>query len=328
MSNQPGVRSAGGGYYIPLSGRPIQSRSFEIEGRAPTSCLLQNANLNTVTSGYFETMNVPLLRGRFISSADRAGQPSVAVVNETMARRFFPGEEALGKRIIFTGIGVETQWMEIVGVVSDSKYASLDEDHEPELYISVGQTEQLGVSVGAPALTMSLLVKANDGISPEQFRSVVREIDPNARVFDVEPVEGYIDRVLARPKLVLMLLGVFAAVALLLASVGVYGLISYSVSQRTREMGIRMALGARRSSIIKLIAKQGTMLAVIGVICGLVMSFALTHVLQSQLYGVTATDPATFTVVPLLLIAVALLASYVPARRATRVDPMRALRTE
>jgi putative ABC transport system permease protein len=166
------------------------------------------------------------------------------------------------------------------------------------------------------------------GVPTAEFREKMRELDPMLAVFEIQPMNTVVSRTLARPRFNLTLLGVFAIIAFLLAAVGVYGLISYSVSQRTREMGIRMALGAGRGSILKLVVGQGSALALIGVIIGLALSFALTRVLGSLLYGVTATDPATFVIVTLLLIAVALLASYLPARRATRVDPILALRVE
>ena len=201
----------------------------------------------------------------------------------------------------------------------------MDEEPEQEFFIPAGQLEQLS---GFSVVAMSLLVKANAGLSATEFRSVIKEIDPLLAVNDVEPVDKYVSRVLARPRFILTLIGAFAVVAFLLAAVGVYGLISYSVTQRTREIGIRMALGAQNGNILRLIVGQGSVLALIAIGIGLAASFALMRVISSLLYGVSATDPVTFVLVTLLLIVVAALASYLPARRAARVDPMLALRTE
>jgi len=332
-----GATSATGADVIPLSG-PTWDTMFEIEGRqalpldagADTSSF-PHTNLRFVLPGYFETMEMRLLQGRFFAETEDEGGVPAGVVNETMARRFFPGEEATGKRVrLDFGGDRKTPWIEIVGVIADGKLTTLNEPPEPEILLAAGQNPTLAGNPNASIGPMSVLIRFSTPSLPTaaQFREVMKDLDPLLAIQAVEPMEDIVSRTLVRPRFNLIVLGVLAAGALLIAVVGVYGLISYSVTQRRHEIGIRMALGARRGSIVRLIVRQGSVLALIGVAIGLAASLALTRIIGSLLYGVTATDPATFVIVALLLTGAAVLASYIPARRAARVDPQLALRVE
>ncbi len=276
-------------------------------------------------------MEMRLLRGRFFAEREDEGGVPAAVVNEALARRFFPGEEATGKRVrLPLGPDRKTSWIEIVGVVAGGRFTTLNEPPEPEILLSMGQITSLNRNPNSAFRRFDVLIRFSTPSLPTtaQFREVMKELDPLLAIAVVEPMEDIVSRTLVRPRFNLTVLGVLAAGALLIAFVGVYGLISYSVTQRRREIGIRMALGAQRGSIVRLIVRQGSVLALIGVAIGLAASLALTRIIGSLLYGVTATDPATFVMVALLLTGAAVLASYIPARRAARVEPMLALRTE
>ena len=332
-----GATSATGVNIIPLSG-PSWDIMFEIEGRqaspldagADTSSF-PHANLRFVLPDFFETMEMRLLRGRFFAETEDEGGVPAAVVNETMARRFFPGEEATGKRVrINWGRDNKSSWIEIVGVAAGGRFTTLNEPPEPEILLSMGQITSLNRNPNAAFRIFDVLIRFSTPSLPTtaQFREVMKELDPLLAIAVVEPMEDIVSRTLVRPRFNLTVLGVLAAGALLIAFVGVYGLISYSVTQRRREIGIRMALGAQRGSIVRLIVRQGSVLALIGVAIGLAASLALTRIIGSLLYGVTATDPATFVMVALLLTGAAVLASYIPARRAARVDQLLALRVE
>jgi predicted permease len=294
------------------------TNSFEIVGREAESADLPEIPIRFVTPGYFDTVGLAVRQGRALAAGDGTQAPSVALINETAARRFFPDRDPIGQRIAFWG-----DERRIVGVVANEKFHGLTADAPMAVYTPLAQTPPAGGSE-------VLLVR---GVrDPETLaasvRAAIRDIDPELAVFGVEPLRETVGRSVARQRFILLLLGVFAAVAIALALVGIHGVLSYVVARRTSEMGIRMALGATRARVLGLVAGQGARLAVLGLALGLAAALAVTHLLRSQLYQVTATDPVTFATVAIVVFAVAMLACYAPARRATKVDPMTALRQE
>jgi len=299
-----------------LGGMVIQD-TVEVAGRATRSDAIE-IELNRVGPDYFATVGMPLLRGRDFTAQDRQGAPDVAVVNDTMARQLFPNEDPLGKRFRF---GDEGPFTEIVGVVADGKYRSLREDPKPFLY--------------TPFLNdyrpeMSLLVRSD--LEPTNLVSALRNevnvLDASLPLFHVRTLEEQVRNASAQERSAAILTSLFGIVALLLATVGIYGVISYSVTQRTHDIGIRIALGAQVSDVLKLVLKGGLALALAGVVFGTACAFALTRLIANLLFGVSATDATTFGIVAAILIFVTLLACYIPARKATKVNPLVALRYE
>ena len=325
----PGVESASLARVVALSGGS-SVRSLLIEGRpgpeasgrsegSGAAAGDNSVNSNVVGLKYFRTMGIPLARGRDFDAGDDEDRPRVVVVNEAFARRHFGAEEALGKRLSFGG--PEGPWHEIVGVVRDSKYLTLGERPASVAYLPLRQNHETGVTlhVRAPADAAGLAAAV---------RREVQSLEKNLPVTNVRPLSEWLDNSLYAARMGAVLLGVFGALALLLAGVGLYGVMSFSVARRIRELGIRMALGARSTDVFSLVLREGMALVGIGVALGLLAAAALTRLLASFLYGVSTTDAMTFAGIPVILVGVALLACYVPARRATKVDPMVALRYE
>jgi putative ABC transport system permease protein len=317
----PGAQAASLISDPPVSGSTgLWQNTFHIEGKPlPPPGERHSASLRWITPDYFKTMEIRLRRGRTLTEADVDGGPRVAVIDEAMARQFFPNEDPIGKRIVI-------YWRdriarEIVGVVGNVRQASLDKDTGPHMYIPYYQT---------PLNYATLLVRTN--ADPLKLASAVKSqvlaVDRDQPVYAVQTMERIIDDSVAERRFQMLLLGIFAGAALALAGVGIYGVISYAVTERTREIGIRLALGAQAGDLLRLIIGQGIKLISIGVAIGLLASFGLTRLMKNLLYDVTATDPTTFLLIPLLLAVVALLACYIPARRATKVDPLLALRHE
>jgi putative ABC transport system permease protein len=265
-------------------------------------------------------MGMRLLHGREFTEHDQPGAVEVIVINETMAASFWPGEDPIGKRVQIYDLQ-PMPWREIVGVVNDTKQFGLDAPTRPEIYVPFSQR---------PRAAMTLI--AHTAAGPEQLagamRAAVREVDPGQPVYRVSTMEQFFSAHVATPRATMFLMGALAVAALILAAVGIYGVVAYAVTQRTHEIGIRMALGATQRNVLRLVVGQGMTLILIGEVIGLAGAFALTRLMTSLLFGVSATDPATFTVIALLLTGVALLACYIPARRATKVDPLVALRYE
>jgi predicted permease len=317
----PGVESVGGGTILPLSGS-ISWGGITIEGYNPASgqSVIQ-ADGRIASVGYFETMKIPLISGRFFTEQDKADSMEVAIIDEKMARQYWPDSDPIGKRLKWGDADSDAPWQTIVGVVGNVKQYALDTDSRVAFYSPHQQN-----------LSSAMYMVARTTADPISLAAAVtkeaRDLDPNVPVFDIKSMEQLLSESLARRRFAMLALGLFAAVAMVLAVIGIYGVMSYAVAQRTREIGIRMAMGARTGDVLRLIVAQGMSLAGIGVALGLAGAVALTRVMASLLFGVSATDPVTFTVIALLLAGVALLACYIPARRATKVDPMIALRYE
>ncbi len=322
LANLPGVQGAAATTSILLSNTPT-SGYFNIEGRPPGQPGERiEVTIDSVTPNYHQLMGTPLLKGRAFSDADGPDSPRVVLINDSFARRFFPGEDPIGKRMNYGDNTDQTQnpWRTIVGVVADTRRNGFDREPRPESYIPLMQrpsgwtTYVLRTSSTDPATLVTAV------------RSAVRGIDPDQPIFGIKTMEQLMSETTAQRRLNTILLGVFAGLALLLAAVGIFGVMNYSVTQRTHEIGIRLALGAQRGDVLRLVVGQGMMLAAIGVVVGLFGAWALTRLLATMLYGVSATDPAVFAGVAGLLALVAVFACYLPALRASRVAPTVALR--
>ena len=317
----PGVESVGGASILPLSGS-ISWGTITIEGYDPASGQgAIQADQRFAGVGYFETMGIPLISGRFFNEQDTKDSMKVAIIDENMARTYWPGQDPIGKRIKPGHADSTSPWMTVVGVVANVKQYALDSDTRVALYAPHEQ-------VLAGQMFVAVRTKGDPNSLAASVTQEARAIDPNVPIFDVKTMEQRISESLARRRFAMLALGLFAGVAMLLAAIGIYGVMSYSFAQRTREIGIRMALGSPSRQVLGLIVGQGMTLAGIGVISGLAGAFAVTRLMSSLLFGVTSTDPLTFVLISLVLTGVALGASFVPARRATRVDPMVALRCE
>ena len=320
VKNLPGVQSAGAVSNLPLSGS-VTSGNFQIEGRpVPPGTPSPHSDRRAATADYLSTMRISLLKGRYFTDRDVADAPQVAIIDETMAKLYWPNEDPVGRRLTFEG-GDNPRWREIVGVVGPVKHKALDADLRGQLYFPHAQSSQAG---------MYLVVRAaNDPMSlASTVRAAVRAVDVDQPVYNVRAMKEVLDNSVAQRRFSVLLLGIFAGVAMVLAAVGLYGVMSYTVTQRTHEIGIRMALGAQGGDVLKMVLGQGTVLALTGIVIGLIAAFALTRVMSSLLFGVSATDPVTFATIALLLAGVALLACYIPARRATKVEPVVALKYE
>jgi putative ABC transport system permease protein len=319
----PGVQSVSTIYPLPLSGDRFVI-SFEIEGRPMEPKDHPSADFFTTGVDYFKTMGIPIIKGRDFDDRDKHGSTPVIIITETFAKQFFPNEDPIGKRIhpgISSIDGEDSVMREIVGVVGDVRNRNLNTEAKPAYYtpqtqIPFGQMVTVMRTTGDPHSFVS-------GITKE-----VASLDQDLPLFGVKTMDEYLSASVAAPRFSTTLLSIFAAVALVLTMVGLYGVMSYSVAQRTNEIGIRLALGATSRDVVLMIVKQGSTLILIGLAIGLGGAFALTRLIESLLFGVRANDPMTFAVVAVLLSIVTLLACYIPAVRATRVDPMEALRCE
>jgi putative ABC transport system permease protein len=320
----PGVQAAGGSVNLPLnaSGYAI-GRGFIPEGRPLTVDEAKDAMFSTITGDYFRALQIPLLSGRTFEPRDNANGPKVVIINETTAKRHFGSPTAaIGKRLsIWAGFrGHDEKAMhEIVGVVGDTKTGSLTGEGGMQIYVPHAQDSQWNF--------MGLVIRtASDPAAfPATLRREVQALDKDQPVYNVRTMDDVVANSLGTRRVSMQLFAVFACAALLLAAIGIYGVMAYSVTQRTQEIGIRMALGAQKSDILRLVVRQGMTVTLIGVIAGLAGAFALTRVIANLLFGVGASDPMTFVVIPLLLIFVSLIACYLPARRAARLNPTAAL---
>jgi len=317
----PGVEAAGGVSALPLTGG-IGWGGITIEGYNPASgqSMIQ-ADLRAASVGYFETMKIPLISGRFFTEQDTKESAQAVIVDENLARTYWPGTVPIGRRLKMGGANSKAPWLTVIGVVGNVKHYALDADSRVALYLSHLQFTINSLSVAVRTTNDPLSLAA--AVTRE-----ARAIDPNVPIYDVKSMEQLLSASLARRRFAMLSLVLFAALAVLLASVGIYGVMSYMVAERTREIGIRMAMGAETRNVLKLVIKQGMSLAGVGVGIGLAGAAVMTRVMTNLLFGVRASDPLTFAVIALLLVAVALLACYLPARRAAKVDPMVALRHE
>ena len=321
----PGVRAAAAVMGLPLSGMDFVI-SFEVEGRPPVPPSQRPAmQVRVATPDYFSTIGIPLKRGRGFSDDDRQGTTPVVLITETAARMFFPNEDPIGKTIKLgwgRGGGARRRaGGEVVGIVGDVKEAGLDEPNPPHIYMPLRQW---------PVGFMSIVVKTATPppTLADAARTEVYAVDPNLPVSNVRTLDEIVARSISQPRFYMLLLAIFAGVALALAAIGIFGVLSYAVAQRTREIGIRMALGAQQHTVIGLVVREAMLLVAFGVASGTIAALVLSRTMTKMLFSVAPTDPATFAIVAAGLLAVALLASYLPARRATRVDPVVALRTE
>jgi putative ABC transport system permease protein len=296
----------------------VTDEGFAIEDRPDKSLQDVRAERIRISPDYFKTIQASLLRGRTFTEDDEDGKPLVAIIDESTARKYWPNSDPMGRRVRFRRDATKP-WTTIVGVVRDIKSDGLDIDDVPHIYVSTYQdsNKRLSVVLRTPLTGAAL---------EPRIRREIQSIDPSLPVFGVSSMNDVLDRSLASRRFSADLVGGFAGLAALLASIGIYGLLAYIVGQRSREIGIRMALGARREDILRMFLHRGVALASVGVVVGLVISASTASVMASLLYGVRPRDPAVFLIVPLLLFAVAVLASYLPARRATKVDPLIALR--
>jgi putative ABC transport system permease protein len=318
----PGVEAIGGANPLPFSGNDSGS-TFYIAGQPPVAPGNRpDASHLSVMPGYFNAMRIPLRSGRDFDQRDTDKSPSVVMVNETFARRFLPNVNPIGQHVVLDRGDQGELPMEVVGVVGDTKHEELAEVPRPEFYQPFPQYPNRRIWI-----TLRLASAHLSGVDTA-VRRAVQSIDPDMFVRHLEPMTSMVAQRLAQPRFNMMLLGIFATVAMVLAAVGIYGVIAYSVTQRTREIGIRMALGAQRAQMLRMVLRQSLTVVLIGLVLGLLAAFAATRLLASLLYGVGANDVLTYATVVLLLSVAALLASYIPARRAMKVDPMVALRYE
>ncbi len=317
----PGVDAASGIEPLPLGGDVIRT-AYQVDGRPVPKSEEPSAHVRTVALDYFRTMRIPLLKGRAFTEADRTGSTPVVIVNKKLADTAFPGEDPVGKRIK-PGISTagKPPMREIVGVVGDVKHLGLSQPDDPEVYIPEDQ-------MGLPWMSGVVRTGAPSANMVSAIREQVKAIDKDVPIYDVKRMDDYVADSLAQPRLDSTLLAIFAGLALLLAMIGTYGVMSYSVAQRTNEIGIRLTLGAQRADVLRLVLREGLRLAIFGVAAGVAVALAAMRLLMNLLFGVSPGDPATLASVAAILIAWALLACYVPAWRATRVDPMVALRYE
>jgi putative ABC transport system permease protein len=324
ISTLPGVETAGAVSILPLSPTTQSGTTTAENSVVGPDDIGVEADWRWITPDYFKTMNATLVRGRAFTEEDKEGTPLVAIVDETFARRFYPNEDAIGKRIKRGSFKSQNPWMTIVGVVRYIKNKRLDTGSHVQAYFPYYQDPQPNA--------MSLAVRTRPGVDPASLsasvRQTVQQVDRNQPIYNIKTMQQIVSESVAQQRLSMLLLAIFAGAALVLAAVGLYGVLAYLVSIRTHEIGIRMALGASRRDVLKLIVGQGMLLTMIGIVIGLAGAFLLTRIMSSLLFGVRATDPVTFIIVSVVLATVAMLACLIPARRATRVDPMVALRYE
>lgn len=318
----PGVEAAGAISHLPLGALVPQAGAVRAEGRPPADGREPPAaSWFVATPGYLEAMKLPILAGRAFTAADHGAATPVAIVNQDLARRLFGSAEAVGQRVMVDRIGGPSPWLQVVGVVGNVKQRTLEEEDQPQIYFPHSQFSWV---------TMAIVARTKS--APENLstalRGVVRELDPNQPVVDLQPVDDVVHGSTSDRRFAAQFFGLFAGIALLLSALGVYGVMLYSVGQRTREIGVRMALGADRGSVVSLIVRQGMTVAALGLAAGVVGAWAASRFLESQLYGLSGVDLPTYLVVTVVLALCALGACFLPARRATRVDPVDALRAD
>ena len=326
----PGVESVSAINHVPLAG-DTWGYPFKVEGRPlPLPGESPNAIYRVIFPGYFRTMGISLLRGRDITDRDNLNAPGVVIINDRLARLYWPGEDAVGKRITFDNPQKNPVWLTVVGVAQNSKQDDWTSASRPEMYLPLLQSDDYLQTPSGHFEYMTLVVRATGDPAAlvNEIKTAVAAIDKNVPISEIVTLDQAIDDLNAQPRFELWLLASFATLAVVLAALGIYGVMSYSVSRRTHELGVRMALGADQGKVIRLVVRQAMTLALMGSACGLAAAFVLTRMMAKLLYGVQSSDPATYIGVAMIVCAVALLASYIPARRATQIDPVTALRCE
>jgi predicted permease len=323
LETVPGVQSAAVGTDLPWTGYDENLGGFTVEGRPAWYNDKTTARYHLASPGYFRVMGVPLLRGRFFSDHDDQNAPQALIINETMAKRYWPGEDAVGKRITLNDHPDEKDWMRIVGVVGDVRDQPDSSAAHPALWWALAQ-----MPFPIRDMSVALRSKGDPALLAKQFLLKVQQLNPGLAVADLRVMQQIADESVSRRRFALFLVGLFAAIALTLAAIGMYGVISYSVNQRMHEFGMRMALGAQPWDLIRMILGQGVKLSIVGLAIGLLCAAAFARLLGSLLYGVAGADPITFAAVAVLALTTAMLACYLPARRATEADPIRSLRSE
>jgi putative ABC transport system permease protein len=315
----PGVEASGGTSFLPLAGIGAATR-YEVVGQPlPAQGEEPVADVRVMTNAYFQAMRVPLLKGRLFNEQDSNDATNRIIVNEALARRHWPNEDPIGKKIKVSWN--DTREDEIIGVVGNVRHASMDTEARATTYWPYPRFPY-------GTMTLSIRTAADPAALGPLVTSIVRGLDPQLAVNDVRTMEEVVSDSVAERRVTMLMLGIFAAAALVLAAVGIYGVIAYSVTERTQEIGIRMALGAPRSHVLRMVVGQAMLLALIGIVIGAGLALAMTRLMEGLLFEVTPADPLTFVTVSAALAGVAALASYVPGRRATRVDPVIALRAE
>lgn len=320
----PGIESAGMITFLPLSFSGMNF-SFSVEGQTlPSDMKLPFALYRVVSPDYFRTLNIPLQRGRFFDSHDTPDSPPVIMISRQLAERYWPGQDPIGKRLKIGPVDSPNPWLNVVGVVGDVRQAGLYGDPRMDLYSPYAQERRAFIT----PRDLVLRTKGDAASVAASVRQAVWSVDKDQPISNVQTMDQVFSAAISQERFQALLLGLFAALALVLACVGLYGVISYSVAQRTHEIGVRMALGAQPGDVLKLVLRQGMGLTIVGLVVGIAIGSVATRVLSDMLFGVTARDPLTFVGVPALLLLVAFLACYIPARRATRIDPLVALRWE
>jgi putative ABC transport system permease protein len=328
VESLPEVESASVSTSVPLSSANVTSFLLEGQPKANLSDMPLTVSSSTGAK-YLQTMGIPLLRGRYFGDQDTLGTPLVAIIDENLARDFFPDRDPIGRHILLDDGSIDFQ---IIGVVGHVRHLAYENDEQGKIKYQMYTAYAQVPDPWFARVAQNMLLVARTKTAPEGVAAAVRarvfEVDPDLPVYNVKSLEQLISDMVSEKRFAMLMLSVFAAAALLLAAVGIYGVMSYAVTQRKHEIGVRVALGARPGDVLRLVLGQAVAMTLIGVAMGLAGAFALTRLLANLLYGVSATDPATFAAISLILIGVALVASAVPARRATRVDPMEALRYE
>ena len=322
LSEMPGVTAVGASNMIPLDGRGTD-RLIEIEGYVPhDESDMPDAQNRQATPGFFAAIGIPLVRGRLIERSDDEKAPRVLVVSEAFVKRFFPNGDAIGKRVRLGKLTADFPWATIVGIVGDVRGFALEEPPQPTMYWPVAQIR------ATPSLAIVVRTQSDPAAFTSAVRGAIAEIDPAQPIYEMQTLDQLVAKSLGQRRFTLTLMVLFGVIALVLSSIGIYGVMAFAVTQRTPEIGIRMALGARAVDVLRMVVGSGMFLASIGVAAGLIGAFGLTRLMSSLLFGVSPTDLMTFGLVTAGLLTVALLACYIPARRATKVDPLVALRYE
>ena len=319
----PGVQSAGLGSDIPWTGYDDNTGGFTIEGKQPPPHQEFHARYHMATPGYFRALGIPLVRGRFFTDADKPDSPLVLIINHAMAEKYWPHEDAVGKRLTFEDHPKAKDWITVVGVVGDVKDQPNSPGAEPAFWWPF-----LQAGYGTPNLLLAVRSQSDPQLLVNAIRQQVALLDPALAVADIRTMDKIVTASVATPRFAFLLVGLFGSLAIVLAAIGTYGVIAYSVSQRTAEFGLRMALGAQRFDVLRLVLLQAGKLVLAGTAAGILLALLLAQALKSLIYHVSPADPLTFTAIGLAVVVIAIVASYIPARKATRADPMIALRAE